>query len=682
MTSVVNELNSKFAGIVGLNPFFLNDSASRLAMFCSHAGQSLVMKHSTVNRILTGMEREYGKDVFAARFPCNAVVLKTIEKYPETIGGKIVGENPLTTVIYENADSPRREFGVLNVTKHHCLHQYYGFNYVRADDFARLTAPGAHVQAETVLATSPSITRDGDYKYGMGAMVAFMSHASVIEDGVIASESACRRMATKGYGQRTVSWGKTSMPVNLFGNDAEYKPFPNVGERVGEDGMLFASRHYDDTLAPALMSAKALRTMDYFDKPIHAMPNAKIIDIVVIKGNKEKTFLPTGMDVQCRYYYDKSYRYYQELLDMQRELYKRFGDSVTLSPRLHQMLVHAESVVRSDERRYVTNTYHRQTVDEWVVQVTFEYDVIPGRGYKVTGMDGDKGVICAVWPDEWMPVDASGTRADFIMDGDSTFKRMNKGRFWRHAINACGHAMSARVREWMPNVKTSHDLEQVWRYVRRFYEIVSPPMVAKVDEAIRSEDHKRKHLMSVAKDGHYLYVPCNNPVRYPDVLRQLRAEYPPCYGPVTYRDDRGMYIQTKDPVLIGELYILLLEKTGHDWSAVSSAKLQHYGIPAKQTNVDKYANAGRHSPTRTWGESEIRRGAATCGGDTMAEILDRSNNPAAHRNECENILSAERPTDIEESVDRSEVPRGGGRVVSFVNHTLRCNGIEFVKGEG
>lgn len=681
MTSVVNEMNAKFAGAVGLSPFFLNDSASRLAMFCSHIGQSLVMKHSSINRILTGMEREYGKDVFAARFPCRAVVYKVIEKYPETIGGRIVGENPLTTVIYENVDSPQREFGVLNIHKHHCMHQYYGFNYVRTDDFYRL-APGAHIDAETVVATSPSITREGDYKYGLNAQVAFMSHASVIEDGVIASESVCKRMATKGYGTRTVSWGKTSMPVNLFGSETEYKPFPNVGERVGEDGMLFASRHYDDTLAPALMSSKALRVMDYFDKPIHAMPNAKIIDVVVLKGNKEKTYLPTGMDAQCRYYYEKSLRYYQELMDVQKELGKRFGDTVRLSPRLHQMMVHAESIIRSDERRYVTHTYHRQTVDEWIVQITFEYDVIPGRGYKITGMDGDKGVICAVWPDEWMPVDADGTRADFIMDGDSTFKRMNVGRFWRHAINACGHAMVKRVREWMVQKPTGQDLEHIWQYVRRFYEIVSPPMVAKVDEAIRSDDHKLRHLEKLVKDGHYLYIPTDNPRRYPDVLRELREAYPPCYGPVTYRDDRGMFIQTKDKVLIGELYILLLEKTGHDWSAVSSAKLQHYGIPAKQTNVDKYANAGRHSSTRTWGESEYRRGAAACGGDAMAEISDRNNNPSAHRNECENLLAADRPTDIEESVDRREVPRGGGRVVTFVNHTLRCNGIEFVKGNG
>lgn len=669
------EMKSKFAGVVGLNPFFINDSASRLAMFCSHIGQALVVKDSTVKRLITGMEREYGEDVHAVRMPCNAVIVKIIDKYQPALGGRVVGENPMTAIIYENIDSPTREFGVLMVEKNHCLHQHYGFNYVKTDILNRLSK-GDHIPAGTVLATSPSITPQGDYKFGLEAQVAYMSHPAVIEDGVIASESFCRRMATKGYGRRIVSWGKSSMPVNLFGDESVFKPFPNVGERVGEDGLLFASRNYDELLAPSLMSVKSLRTMDYFDKPVHAVSNVKIVDIVVLKGNKEKTMLPKGMDDFPRYYYEKGARFYQELLETHRDLVRRFGDSVHLSPKLHQMLVHAESVLKNDERRYITPTYRGQTLDEWVVSITFEYDVIPTIGYKLTGLHGDKGVICAVWPDHRMPVDKSGRRAELIMDGDSTFKRMNVGRMWEQYINASGYATTSQVAQML----NSGQHDAAWNYLRRFYEIVSPPMAQHVDEVIRSDDHKRRHLSDVARNGHYIYMPVDNPVDYDDVVGQLMDEYPAVCGPVTFMDDDDRVIETKDDVLIGGVYILLLEKTGHSWSGVSSAKLNHFGTPAKMTSVDKYASAGRHNPTRGWGEAEFRLGSATCGGDAMAEISDRNNNPSVHRNECETILSADAPTDLYMSVNRAVAPRGGSRVLSFVKHTMECGGIRMVKG--
>lgn len=676
---IENDLNSRFLGVVGLNAYCSYISASRLAMFCSHIGQALVVQGSTVKRSFTGMEREYGKDVHAIRMPCNANIIRVLEKYPNPNmpGSQMVGENPITTIIYENEDSPVREIGCLHIPKHHCLHQHYGFNYVKTPDFYRCV-PKARIPKDTVLATSPSVTPQGDYKFGLEAQVAFMSLPAVNEDGIIASRSFCKRMTTKGYGKRVVSWGRTMMPLNLFGDDKNYKPFPNIGERVKENGLLFASRSYDETLAPVMMTNKALRRTDYFDKPVHAMPNAKVIDIVVLKGNREKTILPNGMDSQCRYYYDRSVYYYRTMADEYRELQRRHGDTLRIEPRFHRLLVQAETILRLSERGHVTPVYNNHPMDEWTVEITFEYDVVPGEGYKITGLHGNKGVIVAVWDDECMPVDALGNRAELIMDGDSVGKRMNVSLMYEHYVEASSRETASAVKTAL---NKGRPLEEIWDYLLGFYEIVSPPHHANVLHVVRSKDHIRRHLEDVAQNGTYRYQPTNNPVKYHEVVSDLQRYYPACRGPVTYISPSGRTVTTKSNVMIGGMYILLLEKTGHDWSGVSSAKLQHFGIPARLSTDDKYSSVGRHQPVRTMGESEIRLLAAVFGGDICAELLDRNNSPAVHRNICENILRAPYPTNIDNVVDRSLVPRGHGRPVTFVNHVLECGGIRFKRGE-
>lgn len=272
-----------------------------------------------------------------------------------------------------------------------------------------------------------------------------------------------------------------------------------------------------------------------------------------------------------------------------------------------------------------------------------------------------------------MPVDENGNRAELIMDGDSTGKRMNVSRMYEHYIEASSRDTCVKIRE---HIKNGGSYSDAWEYLLGFYEIISPIHHQHVLSVVRSKDHIKAHVDDVIRNGTYRFQPTNNPVKYNEVIRDLMTYYPACRGSIQYIPSTRL-VTTKSKVLIGGMYILLLEKTGFDWSGVSSAKLQHFGIPARLNTDDKYSAAGRHQPVRTMGESELRLLAAVCGGDICAELLDRNNNPAVHRNICENILSADMPTNIEMAVNRDIVPRGQGRVVTFVNHVLECGGIRF-----
>lgn len=286
-----------------------------------------------------------------------------------------------------------------------------------------------------------------------------------------------------------------------------------------------------------------------------------------------------------------------------------------------------------------------------------------------------KGVVCAVWPTEDMPVDAEGNRAECIMDGDSTIKRMNLGRMYEQYINATSRHVTNLVRGLMAE-NLPDTVERAWDYLTGYYKIVSPKMYDLMTGPGYTESH-HFHITHVCKDGVKLLMPTNNPADSPEIIEELLQHYPIHIGPVTYRGRSGRVVITHDAVLIGSLYIVLLEKTGGDWSGVASAKLQHFGLPARLGKNDKHSAPGRAQPVRFMGESEERLFAATMGGEAAAELMEMSNNPVLHKHIVGNIVRADQPSNIKSVIDREVVPKGGSRALLYVNHALETAGARF-----
>ena len=114
---------------------------------------------------------------------------------------------------------------------------------------------------------------------------------------------------------------------------------------------------------------------------------------------------------------------------------------------------------------------------------------------------------------------------------------------------------------------------------------------------------------------------------------------------------------------------------------VSSAKLQHYGLPAKPTRRNKYSGPTRVSPTRTAGESEVRLFVNVAGGAATADLLDRSTNPLVHQEIVKGILNSEQPTNVDNYVDRTKYRVGNGTVLNLTRHILACGGVAFKRGD-
>jgi len=389
-----NQLKAQLLGIgSNLNSFTGHDSASREQMWCSHIGQSLVIEGSTPRRIQTGAERELGKFTFDIKMPVDAKIIKLVQKYPKTAGAGSIRNNPVTAVIYEDINT--NEIGVLMLTEYHTLHTVFGFKYKYNGNLNRLNSNDP-IPAGTIIASSPSIKPGGQYAYGIEANVAYMSIPQVIEDGFVVRRGFLKEMKVTGIDNRVVSWGKEYYPLNLYGDENNYQPFPNIGERVRSDGLIFALRKYDVSTGITDMTTKALMEVDYvYDQLTYAEVGALVTDVTANHDffTLPKNSAPVGMNAQVNRYANLQGEYYKTILKEYYKLKRVRGDALQLTPQLHQLIVDALADDPDSVSYRVTRMYRRTPLDDWRVDIQFSRQVEPTIGYKPTDGHGSKGVF-------------------------------------------------------------------------------------------------------------------------------------------------------------------------------------------------------------------------------------------------------------------------------------------------
>lgn len=714
---IPNELYRDLLGVNGLNPFKQNNSSSREQMFSSHIGQTLVVDGATERYIQTGMEREYGKYTFSIKMPCDAEIIKVVDRYPTHKHlDDPIKLNPQSVIIYQNVMSKDREVGMLSVPNFCSYHQYFGFRYARQPG-ANLIKPKSAVPKDTIIMDSPSVRADGGYAFGVQCNVVYMSHPAVAEDGIVICRDVLPKFKFRTYEVRTVEWGSKRFALNLYGDPNkpdEYKPFPDIGDYVREDGLLMCLRSYDTELAVVEQSRTAVRQENtFFDRGTYVPAGrGRVVDIRIQHDDHSPSSTPIGMDAQPEKYNRARREFYQAILDQYNQLHRERKDGLKISPEYHRMLVEAIGAVEKDPQRII-KLYRQAPLDDWRVEFVIEYEITPTIGFKLTDCHGGKGVICYIAEPDEMPVDEDGNRADIMMDALSTNSRMNLGRLYEQYINAASRDVSKRLCQLLgvkkgdsralgviSGLESNADgrFEQAWAYLMSYYQIVSPKMYVWMTSG-EYKDSRAAHLSRIISevDGtawerdpqnpqafqevpqHFLkmYYPPENPPDQENMIAELETKHRPTYGPVTYKGYSGRVVTTKNPARIGSVYMILLEKIGDDWTAVSSGKTQHFGVLSQVTNADKFATPTRQQAIRAWGEAEVRIAVSYVGPWFVAEMLDRNNNADTHEEILMNLLKSDQPTNVHSLVNRKKIPLGGSKPLKLIKHIAECGGWRF-----
>ena len=709
--STVMEMPPEIVAVNGANPYWPYVAGARQAMYTGNLSQFVVVDGRTVKRQQSGLERRLAKGTFSHKFPSKAIVKAVIPRLTSSRFGDSFATNPLDVVIFEDYDT--KQLDCIELTKFHVMHQHYGFQFEYEDDVYDKLVPGARFDKDTVIARSPAVTPQGDYMYGLETNVCMISDPAGTEDGVKYSIPYAGRIRSDGFESRTISCGRTHYLINWNGTQDMYLPLPDIGQRIRGNGLIAALRPYSDKYDAMYMTRKQLLKPVYgLDTTVFGIPDAMVVDIRVMHNDRlSNPRMPPEMSKQFRKYYEADRRFYLELI--KTCLCRKGGmisSDVNLSPRLWEMLYEAmaragEAMIeegiwpsnRSEITRIQKN-YRGEVLDEWRIDVIYQYKTAIGEGPKVTDTAGGKGVGSSTQPEEDMPVDAYGNRAEVVIFSNSTVNRLNNGRQHELVVGAAGRDVIKRIRRsyGLPDMGPIPDREvrrcvlsddfralsvKNFAYLMGFYKLVSPKIHAILSRPeVIPTGRYLSHLIQIIHDGAqpwglFIQIPANSGVRMDQVIKEIRhGVYCPEMSPVTYRNLAGEMVTTKQPCIIGPNYYMALEKTATDWSGQSSSKLGPFGTPARLTNADKYSSPGRETVTKTSGESEERNMAAAMGGFAVADMNDMNNNPVVHREACINLLTHETPTNIENIVDRDKFPLGGHRPLQYVIHNLVVSG--------
>lgn len=675
--------------ICGLNPWLDANSMPRIQMFATHLGQKLVMHGMTERYWQTGVEQELAKSSFNVTMPADGVILKVIDRYRQTFDQDSINENPETLVFYQ--DVVTREIGVITLPKYCAYHPYFGFLYKEQPGLNQIREK-AWIKKGEVFLDSPGVTPHGNYMYGRELNMVFMSHPATSEDGIVVSRDVLPHLKFNTFETRTVEWGKKSFMLNTYGSKGNYKGMPGIGDRIRPDGLLVAFRPYDERLAIVDQSEEALMYVDtVFDERVYANGGGGIVRDIKVITNTDLSIGLAPTDKGLEKYIRETHRFYKEIRQFYQSLMRENKGEVSITPEFNNLIQRA-LVSEEDENNVKNNKmYKHNPIDEFRVEFVIEYEITPTIGFKMTDCYGGKGVICHIEEPENMPVDADGNRADIIMDSYSTINRTNLGRLYEQYFNSASRDVGKGVRKILGieqgDKKTAVKLVEIlennrakffeaWDYLVGYYRIVSPKMAQwyYTDAAELTDEERVEHLTNVVKEHVTIYGPMESSPEYVEMVKNVERFYPPTRSQLTYVGFGGKKVLTKNKIRIGSIYMMLLEKTGDDWSAVDSAKIQHHGVPAKLTRADKHSEAWKPQPGKVAGETEMRLFVANAGPKAVAELYDRNNNPRTHRIAVEGILNADHPTNIIKLIDRDKHPYGGGKPLQQFNHITKCGG--------
>lgn len=382
------EFDPRVIGTGGLSPWIAFSSSPRLQMFTNQIGQSLVPKGASPRRCMSMLEREYAKTTFSIKMPCNGRILKIIPRYRIQYGYDTIRENPEDFILFE--DTEKKEIGVVVVPRYHSLHQLFGFRYVLTEVFNNLT-PGQYVKRDTVFAHSPSVSDQGDLMYGVEANVVIGSFPGTIEDGVIFSRSFSKKMGITTYSKRIFKLSKGSFLLNVYGDDVKYKGLPDIGEIVGEDGLLGAVREFEDYMSVANMNKRALRNPTMFDRSQYVQPGSRVIDIKILSDKQTRPMVPVGMTDQLDKYLNSQDQFNRDMIGEYIKLKQKYRGHVPLSHELFKLMMDTYANLDDGKvtRNRVTRLHRMTPLEEYRIEVVVEHHMDANITFKTAGTFGD-----------------------------------------------------------------------------------------------------------------------------------------------------------------------------------------------------------------------------------------------------------------------------------------------------
>lgn len=740
------EIKQELLSVSALNGNVMHNSSPRMCMMGSHWTQAAVPKYGDEDILQNGVSNIFARNTFGPLVKDNATIVGTVYRY-NALSDRYCNQKIEQLIFYITDDGTFDYVEIPSYFKGG--NSGYGFSYVIDQEKIKEDLERLRIDEGTRYAKSPTVRENDGYALGLNANMILCTHPDGTEDAVVVSESFAKRAMHERFEEKIIEFGSKLIPLNIYGDDNEYKPFPEIGDKIREDGLLAALRPIadiypkkpdDHTYSPALLSPSGLRRYNKFfdyctfcldkgDEDVNhkneLYKTGEVVDIICYKNNKKISDNIEMMSKLAEKYAKSHTLFYKEILELYARVIKEYNDGyyfdggipLKKSHKLHRLIATAGVIepgyminrIKNEPKlkamwkfngiqRGKTGVNHlpdptdirlgnrNAPLDTYCIKFIIRYTSPIVTGSKISDKAGGKGIVSVVLPDNEMPIAPDGTRAEVIMTSSSLVGRSNYSRVYDHYLGAASRWVQSNLREMFNKsnidiIENADDktIEKMFTYLMGFIGKFDNQQFDIYGQATNEE--KRIILKECLEKEVYIFNSCEKKKReYQTVMDIKNSEYdPPKYNlKIPYLDKRNVlkWHETKVPIYIAPLHVILLTMAPDAISTTSIPNVNAYGVFIRTNKETKTAYPYNNSPVRITGETEVRQYAYNGSRDLMPELMDRGASLSTHKHCVMGILKANKPTNIDNLVDREEIPFGDNEKIKLVKTFSSAIGYE------
>jgi DNA-directed RNA polymerase beta subunit len=586
------ENSHKFLAEELLTPFANHCDMVRQSMFNNHLTQSKVLIKSEYPRVFTNFENQVGKYSTAYKIADdNLKILKVFEKNKLNKTFIVMDSNNELNILFSKP----------------CERLTERFGYKLYNDGLENKKENDIIKKGDIIYRSSAYDKDMNFGYGVNLNACFLAYDNMTyEDAIVIAESAAKKFDSYSVDEITITLNTNDLLINLKGNSDIYKSFPDIGEKC--DSILCARRriNYNNILFD--LNTENITKLNEEDCKFYVNNESIIYDIDVYSNQTIEDLERFHYNSQIVKYLKQNIKYYTSI---KKFLDKYIDDeNYTFSNDLKYYYKRYSQLI--DSRRQFR--FEKNNFDNLVIKIkTYNIKKLT-IGSKITNRYGGKGVIgcmkksyqpelnkkysnkkIIIVPDEEMPVNQYGERADVCLNPMGVSNRENIGQLFEQELNFIGNEVLRASRK-----KELDSIDKKFEYVMDFYKILNKKQYDFLINRYQTEEEKKEFLLYSYENGLFIHeAPFfgNNTV---DDMNKLYERFG--YHPYT------CYVKGKKiekPLIMGQIYYMILR---HDpsgkFSARSNSELNLNNLPSKSSSYKNHNSLFSKTPVRL-GEQEV-----------------------------------------------------------------------------
>lgn len=551
-------------------------SSSRTNMLCQQLPQALMLMKPDIPLIYTGYEHEVGK--YSKSYYQSDRGWKVIHKISRY--SKHPDLQYYLIVVDQNG-----MYDIISRKPGEQLTESYG--YANNNAVIDSKTPGSMIAPGEVLFKSTSFDDCMNYRYGKNAKTVYISCPQVTEDAIWASDEFCKSLEYCTITTIEMPLNGNEILTNYYGDDAVYKTCPDIGEDTRLKVLCAKRKVTNKSILYNLRDTNLRNIIQDEDEVFYA--KGKVIGIDVFSNKLEEDMPRTPATAQIMYYYDEQQRFYKEIKS-------KLGKIITNNPgKVSDRLLHIYHRAE-DLTSHKTIINGNSKFENIIVVFTIMNIKHAGKGSKISGRFGEKGVVGTITPRSEMPVNKYGEYADLVLSPQGVFGRLNIGQWSEQELTFL----------------TDNILRDL-----RLHQIPSIIGMPKILEFV-SDVNKQQ-----AQDLNQYWLACSpqdKDMLYANILQNgLNVNQPPFWDNVGFTELRELYKKYPYPrykmtckgepiirrLIMGTKYVMLLKQTPESkYSARSLGMQSSLGHPSKSIKFKKHNLPYSNTPIRI-GEMEL-----------------------------------------------------------------------------